>query len=220
VNHHAHVLEEKLFDCYLAERGGERIEPPVAEHLSDCPPCAERYADLTRFMDGLRAEGTAGADALFTPERLRLQQQQIARRLAKVGRPARVLSFPSRFVRRTMTDPASHAAPRWVAAAVAAGLFVGVAVGASYQYGAHSRVAQQLLARQTANRGIGAPGAGRELGATAVTPVATRGESPAQVAADDAFLSDLEVALERPHTRELVAFDAFTPHVREVSNAR
>jgi hypothetical protein len=220
VNHHAHVLEEKLFDCYLAERSGERIEPPVAEHLTDCPPCAERYADLARFMDGLRAEGTADADALFTPERLRLQQQQIARRLAKVGRPARVLSFPSQFVRRTMTDPTSHAAPRWVAAAVAAGLFVGVAVGASYQYGAHSRVAQQRLARQTGNRGIGAPGAGPEVGATGVTPVATRGQSPAQVAADDAFLSDLEVALERPHTRELVAFDAFTPHVREVSNAR
>ncbi|HEV3056957.1 MAG TPA: hypothetical protein VGY48_01860 [Vicinamibacterales bacterium] len=235
MTHHAHVLEEKLFDCYLAERNGECIEPPVAEHLTDCPPCAERYADLARFMDGLRAEGTADADALFTPERLRLQQQQIARRLAKVGRPARVLSFPSRFVRRTMTDPTSHAAPRWVAAAVAAGLFVGVAVGASYQYGAHSRVAQQLLARQMANREIGTPGAGREVGATGLgrgtgapamtapvrqTPVATRGESPAQVAADDAFLSDLEVALERPHTRELVAFDAFTPHVREVSNAR
>jgi hypothetical protein len=217
VNHHAHVLEEKLFDCYLAERNGEHIEPPVAEHLTDCPPCAERYADLARFMDGLRAEGTADADALFTPERLRLQQQQIARRLAKIGRPARVLSFPSRFVRRTMTDPTSHAAPRWVAAAVAAGLFVGVAVGASYQYGAQSRVAQQLLARQMANREIAPPGSGREAGQT---PVATRGESPAQVAADDAFLSDLEVALERPHTRELVAFDAFTPHVREVSNAR
>jgi hypothetical protein len=171
-------------------------------------------------MDNLRTQGTADADALFTPERLRLQQQQIARRLAQVGRPARVLSFPGRpggFVRRTMTDPASHAAPRWVAAAVAAGLFVGVAVGASYQFGAHSRVAQQLLARQMANRAIAAPAA-----ATPVrqTPVATRGESPAQVAADDAFLSDLEVALERPHTRELVAFDAFTPHVREVSNAR
>jgi hypothetical protein len=226
VNHHAHVLEEKLFDCYLAERNGERIEPPVADHLTDCRSCAERYADLAHFMDGLRAEGTADADALFTPERLRVQQQQIARRLAHVGRPARVLSFPSRFVRRTMTDPAAHAAPRWVAAAVAAGLFVGVAVGASYQYGAHSRVTQQLLARQTANRGIGAPGLGREAEAPGVTapvrqtPVATRGESPAQVAADDAFLSDLEVALERPHTRELVAFDAFTPHVREVSTAR
>ena len=35
-------------------------------------------------------------------------------------------------------------------------------------------------------------------------------------AADDAFLNELELALERPRTRELVAFDEFTPHVREV----
>jgi hypothetical protein len=49
-----------------------------------------------------------------------------------------------------------------------------------------------------------------------LAPIATRGSAPADVAADDAFLSDLELALERPRTRELVAFDAFTPHVREV----
>ena len=34
------------------------------------------------------------------------------------------------------------------------------------------------------------------------------------------FLSDLEIALERPHTRELLAFDALTPHVREIRDTR
>jgi hypothetical protein len=49
-----------------------------------------------------------------------------------------------------------------------------------------------------------------------VTPAAARG-----VNADDAeFLSDLELALERPHTRELQAFDALTPHVREIRDQR
>ena len=42
------------------------------------------------------------------------------------------------------------------------------------------------------------------------------GGGPADVAADDAFLSELEIALERPRTRELQAFDTFTPHVREI----
>jgi len=37
-------------------------------------------------------------------------------------------------------------------------------------------------------------------------------------AQEDAFLSDLERALERPHTPVLQAFDAFTPHVREVKD--
>jgi hypothetical protein len=51
-------------------------------------------------------------------------------------------------------------------------------------------------------------------------PVATRGTTPGEVAADDAFLSELELALERPHTRELRAFDALTPHVREIRDSQ
>jgi hypothetical protein len=53
-----------------------------------------------------------------------------------------------------------------------------------------------------------------------MAPVVTRGSGAADIAADEAFLSDLEVALERPHTRELQAFDALTPHVREISDQR
>ena len=96
-----------------------------------------------------------------------------------------------------MSAPGSHGAPRWIAAAAAAGLFVGVAVGAGYRYGSHPRGIEQTLAR--------------------TAPVSPRSLNPSQSSADDAFLSDLEVALERPHTRELVAFDALTPHVREVT---
>jgi hypothetical protein len=51
-------------------------------------------------------------------------------------------------------------------------------------------------------------------------PVATRGTGTPDVAADDAFLSNLEIALERPHTRELLAFDELTPHVREIRDQR
>jgi hypothetical protein len=197
----AHLVEERLFDYYLAERGHEPLDPRIAEHITDCPGCAARYADLASFMDGLRSEGNADADSIFTADRLRAQQTTIERRLAQVGRPARVLSFPARVVRHTMQRHASPWTPRWMAAAAAAGLLVGVAVGASYNFSTRSLVTQ--AARQVS---------------PLLTPVATRGDSPAQVAADDAFLSDLELALERPHTRELVAFDALTPHVREVSN--
>jgi anti-sigma factor RsiW len=208
VTHHAHLLEERLFDCYLAESHGDAIDPPAAEHLADCPACASRYAELASFMDTLRAEGVAEADAIFTPERLRAQQQQIARRLTLAGRPAQVISFPARFVRRRMAATTTRTAPRWIAAAAAAGLFIGVAVGASFQYASSQRHREstQTLARQ----GSTAP-------PLVLTPIATRGTGSAQVAADDAFLSDLELALERPHTRELIAFDALTPHVREIS---
>jgi anti-sigma factor RsiW len=209
VIHRAHHLpEERLFDSYLAERGGAPLDPPVAEHLADCAACGTRYAELSSFMDTLRRDGDAEADAIFTPEHLRLQQEQISRRIALVGRPARVLSFPGRIVRRTIDASTSRTAPRWVAAAAAAGLFVGVAVGASFQW------RSQLDGRRTFLSDASRARTQR------LTPVATRGTAPADVASDDAFLSDLEIALERPHTRELLAFDALTPHVREIRDQR
>jgi anti-sigma factor RsiW len=196
-----HVQDERLLDAYLAARHCEPIDPPVAEHLADCGACGARYQELALIMDALRAEGGAEADAVFTPERLRQQHQQIARRIEQVGRAARIISFPGQFVRRTMTSSSSSpAAPRWVAAAAVAGLFIGVALGASYGWGAH--------------------GARALPGDMRLRPVATQGTDPVDVAADDAFLSELELALARPHTRELLAFDALTPHVREIRDNR
>jgi hypothetical protein len=206
VRHRGHHLhDERLFESYLSERSGDVIDPPTAEHLADCDRCSARYAELTSFMDALRREGEAEADEIFTPDRLRAQQLQIARRIEHAGRPARVISFPSQIVRRTMGASQSRTAPRWVAAAAAAGLFVGAAVGASYEWNARRVPVASFTARDASAR---------------MTPVATRGTSPADVASDDAFLSDLELALERPHTRELQAFDAFTPHVREIRDQR
>jgi hypothetical protein len=199
-----HLQEERLFDSYHAERAGEPLDPPVAEHLADCTSCGSRYAELSSFMDTLRRDGDAEADAIFTPERLRIQQQQILRRISLVGRPARVLSFPGRLVRRTIAASTSRTAPRWAAAAAAAGLFVGVAVGASFHWSARPQVRQLITDSSRSPR----------------QPVGTIGSGAAGVASDDAFLSDLEIALERPHTRELLAFDALTPHVREIRDQR
>ena len=55
--------------------------------------------------------------------------------------------------------------------------------------------------------------------AARLMPSTSRGTGPADVSADDAFLSELEIALERPRTRELRAFDALTPHVRDLDAA-
>jgi hypothetical protein len=207
-----HLTEECLFDFYVAERIAEAVDPPSAEHLTDCAACNARYTELVALMDTVRREGEAEADSIFTADRLRAQQQQIARRIALVGRPARVLSFPGRIVRRTLTASSTRTAPRWIAAAAAAGLFVGVAVGASYQFrwvAAPYRVGQSNLVTGAASQR-----------AARLTPIATRGAGQADVAADDAFLSDLEIALDRPRTRELLAFDDFTPHVREIRDQR
>ena len=160
------------------------------------PPCGSRYAELSAFMDTLRDDGDAEADAVFTPERLRAQQQQIAQ-AARAGRPRRARDQLSGPRRRGATSPArrSRTAPRWLAAAAAAGLFIGVAARRIVP------VARRTLARSDACR-ASATTASR---ASRLTPVATRGTGAGDVADDDAFLSDLEVALERPHTRELHA---------------
>jgi anti-sigma factor RsiW len=197
-----HTAEQQLYECYYAERTGEPIDPRVAEHLTDCAACSARYADIARVLDEVRVDGVAEADAVFTADRLRAQQLHIAQRLEHVGRPARVISFPGQVTARSIAS--GRVAPRWIAAAAAAGLFVGVAVGASYEWEWHVQP-QQTLAGGATSR---------------LAPVATRGIEPVDIAADDAFLSELDAALERPHLRELVAYDALTPHVREVNTQR
>jgi anti-sigma factor RsiW len=198
-----HLPDDRLLDCYLNERDGT-VDPRIAEHLTDCESCGTRYARLTQFMDALRSDSEHESDAIFTPERLRLQRQQIARRIEHLNRPARVITFPGGLVRRGLTSSA-RIAPRWTAAAAAAGLFVGMALGASYRWDVAPR-------RSAAVRDASAR-------PTQLAPVATRASVP-QTAADDVFLSELEMALDRPHTRELLAIDALTPHFREIQTAR
>ena len=200
-----HLPEERLFDCYVAERGGDTVALPAAEHLADCPVCTARYAELVRFMDGLRAEADAETDAIFTPERLRAQQQQILRRIEHVGRPARVIDFPARLGVRRIIPSGAHGLSRWVYGAAAAGLVVGVGLGAVYE--------SEWAAIQAGRRSAGV----HQL-ATVRSRAATLTAMGAPEAADDAFLSDLDVALERPHTPSLQPYDSLTPHVREVSD--
>lgn len=192
-----HLRDDGLFDHYLNEHQSEPVDPPVADHLADCARCRTRYAELRRFMDGLRTEADADLDDVFSPEQLRAQQHQIARRIAHLGQHARVISFPGHPPGR---QPAGgRIAPRWLGAAAAAGLLVGVAAGSFFYPSAPA----------------GEPTRARVAGSIASgLPAAAPGR--AETGNDLEFLSELEYVLERPHTRELVALDALTPHVREI----
>lgn len=167
--------------------------------------------DAVRRSRGLprrvRRDGELEADEIFTRERLEHQRAQILRRLEHLNRSARVISFPGR-VSRHITDGSTRVAPRWLAAAAAAGLFVGVAVGGVFS--------SQRLARSTASRVSASPTTPRVTPTPAVIVSAPApGDEPID---DDHFLRELEVALERPHTRELLPIDAWTPHVREIGS--
>jgi hypothetical protein len=195
-----HLQEDRLFECYLAEQAGEPVEPPAAEHLTDCSDCSARYADLRRFMDGLRTQADTELDEIYPPDRMRAQQQHIASRVEHLGHHARVISFPRHSVSQPSRNAGSLAMPRWIGAA-AAGLVIGIGVSSHY----YSQVpASQPLTVASSN--ITAP---VEASASASVPSLAND-------ANEEFFSELELALERPHTRELVALDDLTPHVREV----
>jgi hypothetical protein len=200
-----HLQEDRLFEYYLAVQNGEPIEPPAAEHLADCAECAARYDDLRRFMDGLRAEADDELDEIFSLEQQQAQRQHIARRIEHLTHPAHVISFPG----HRSGSPAPSAGlrmshHRWTSAAAAAGLLIGIGLGGLY----YSKVPTGRRPAVASGSIAGTSGAAVPAAAPAVTnPVSD---------VDEQFLSELELAMERPHTRELVALDELTPHVREV----
>ena len=203
-----HLHDDELFEGYLAERCGEPLAPSVAEHLAQCPACYARQVELTDLFGGLRSEGDAETDEIFTTERLDHQRAQVLRRVERMMHPAHVISFPSRASVMVPHGRLLKIAPRWLAAAAAAGLFVGIVVGSRLW----TRDARPSSAMTVA---------GSAAGRNSAAPTALLVASPASVvdaADDDVFLDELEFALERTHTRELQPFDALTPRVQEIGS--
>jgi hypothetical protein len=98
----------------------------VDPHLASCGECRVRYDAFTSWMEELRTDARLEADEIFTPDRLAGQQAVISRRLEAAERPARVIAFP-----KFPAGSAGKSAPvrRWIAAAAAAGLLVGLGLG-------------------------------------------------------------------------------------------
>ena len=164
-------------------------------HLDGCLACRARFADFSAWLESTRADAITQADESFSAERLAAQQVQIFRRLEAAGRPARVIAFP-RFA-QPLTSRTSHVS-RWIAAAAAAGLIVGVGVGQMMDL-RHSLVAPNASAVRA--RVANAPGAaGRDPRVQTVSAIG-----------DETFLSELDASLSRTAVPELRALDAFTP---------
>jgi len=188
-------LSDSQFAKYWAE---VKTEGAVHPHLASCEACRTRYARFEDWAAGVGAELRNEADEAFTPERLAIQQSQIARRLETLERPARVIAFPK--AARAVISGHSHAR-RWVTAAAAAGLIAGVVVG-------------EVVPLRHAND------AGR-------TPVFTAQDAKGRAdqirvdqirqisysQSDDELLSD---AFANPRVSTLSALDDMTPHVHDL----
>jgi len=169
-------------------------------HLENCATCRGRFADLSTWLEVARIDARAEADENFSPERLASQQTLIFRRLEAAERPARVIAFP-RFT-QPLTSRTSNAS-RWIAAAAAAGLIVGVGVG------------QLMDLRHTLTVPPAAVTAGR-----GDNPSVLGGDPRVQTVSatrDEAFLSALDASLSRAAVPELRALDAFTPRAGDRS---
>jgi hypothetical protein len=176
---------------------GTRASHP---HLAVCTACRTRFASLSEWLDDVRVDAAAEADEVFPPDRLSAQYAHILRRIEAGERPARVIAFPK--FSTPLTSRTSHAS-RWIAAAAAAGLIVGVGVGQMMDLrhlgqSGTPRIESRLLAP----------------GGPAVRPPAAA--SISSMSGDEAFLTDLDASLSRPSVPELRAIDEFTPRVGEL----
>jgi RNA polymerase sigma-70 factor (ECF subfamily) len=202
-----HVQEARLFDVYVAERTGEPVQPPVAEHLADCEACGRRYTELVASWTRCAARGMPRrTPSSLPPASAPTAADRAPRRPRRTTRPRHQLPGTHR-------PPDHHrlrdgTAPRWIAAAALPDCSSAsrLARRTSFRWGG-TRAARQSV------RGCATAQSAR---ASRVTAIPVRSTGPADMAADEAFLSDLEIALDRPRTRELQAFDELTPHVREI----
>lgn len=204
-----HLNDARLHDHYLAERAGEACDLRTADHLGECADCAVRYHELTELLDEVREAGAIETSLQFSDAALELQRQQIFRRIEHASRPARVLSFP-RQVTAQIAGASQHIASRWLVASAAAGLLVGVGLGG------------MLVAPGTRPADVAVQAVTSAPRAAAPPPSAARPVSSLPSATepldDDRFLLELEIALQRRTTRELLPFDTWTPQVREVGS--
>jgi hypothetical protein len=183
----AHLSDDRLIEVCL-----DRVpEPREQRHLDGCPECEQRRSDLAQLLADVSDVAIAEADVAFPAERLVRQQARILHRLEHEGRPARVIAFPAGHG-HDVTPLRARPGMRWVAAAAAAGLVIGLVAG---------HLAHDLPVAGTSPRQ--APGTGT------LQAVSTS-------LSEEEFLGQLEVAIQGGSTA-LRPLDDLTPRVWEVA---
>jgi hypothetical protein len=200
-----HPADDRLIALYFGDtEAGAEQERAVRQHVHGCETCTWRFTELVAPLERLRADAASEAAEIFTPARLDAQRAAIRERLELGARASRVIPFPAS---RPTLDRAVIARPmfRWVAAAAAAGLLVGVSAG--------------RLLNTPGEPGL-APAATVVLAPSAPPVSGQANEEPGIRAADEAFMIEVEAAVSRQRIAALSALDDLTPHAREAIMAR
>jgi hypothetical protein len=199
-----HLTDDAFADLWsAAAASGEPVADP---HLAACAQCRTRYSAFTGWLDRIHDDAVGEADEAFPAERLAAQQAQVMRRLEALERPARVIAFP-RFA-RPVTSTQGHA-QRWVAAAAAAGLIIGLAAGqlvdVRRMFTPARIVATQQNARLTTTQPVGAP---------SVVPASLSSVS------DETLFFGGDPARTTDRLPMLQAMDDITPRARDLEQPR
>jgi hypothetical protein len=180
----------------VAANGGE-FPADEAAHLAHCRACRLAVDDRSQVLQDVRTGVDALVDAAFDDAALNRQRVSILDRLAARRDGGRVLVFPPRDLRNA---PRDRPTARWLAAAAAAGLLVGLLAG--------QRLQPVLRAPALALFGGSHESAIRPAG----TRVAGAHADPVLVHAhDELFLSEMETAVTYRGVAELRALDGLTP---------
>ena len=199
-----HPADDRLIALYFGD--GEALADDglaVRQHLHGCEACTWRYTELTAPLERLRLDAASEADEVFTPARLGAQRERILARLDEASQGSRVIQFPAssaRMDRSLVRRPVV----RWVAAAAAAGLLVGVMAGRLLEFGSGRVVPTS-------------PVVATERATTAPVPRFVS-DVPAETAlsdGDEAILSEIDRAVFRQRIAELSALDELTPRLRQ-----
>jgi hypothetical protein len=151
-------------------------------------------AKLTRALDAYRAAARAEADAQFDERALEAQRHRILHRIEQAGQRARVLPFPTT---SAPLRPAAAVSRRWISAAAAAGLFIGLGTG---------QLLHVMPGDAWVNRDPVRPAASASTGRSGIVPALAISSADA----DDALLDAIDVAVSTRGASELRALDDLT----------
>jgi anti-sigma factor RsiW len=199
---HFHPADDRLIAVYFGdEESGADERRAVRQHLHGCESCTWRYTELTAPLERLRQDAAGEADEVFTPARLDAQRARILGRIDPSAAAPRIIAFPaapSRPDRLVVRRPLA----RWVAAAAAAGIFIGIMGG-------------QLLQNSVRQPVTTPPSARTVIAALPTSDVVS--DSPNSTLAfegDEGVLNEIDQAVFGHRIAALSAIDEMTPHVR------
>jgi anti-sigma factor RsiW len=185
-----HLTDDRLIEVALAPSATTAEDA----HCARCDACAARRAEIERLLRDVGDAASAEADAVFPADRLAAQHARILQRIEQDGRPARVIAFPagqSSEIRPLRTRPAA----RWIAAAAAAGLAVGVLAG---------HLAHDLPT-------FGRPSRTPAVSTAAARPTSRQPVLRAVVLNDEQLLDEIDHAIEGPSLAVLRPLNDLTP---------